>query len=479
MKTTYSFMVFCLCCLTALAQNSASKNPTPSRKPAETPWQTTERGPNHRVWERTVYETNRFGVARAKIHRYTELGSGIHYLKDGEWHETKEQILPLPGGIGAAATNGAHKVFFPSDIYSGQIEIITPDGEHLHNRPLGIAYFDGEKSVLIAELTNSIGQILPSGNQIIYTNAFTDVAADLVGTYRRNSFESDLVFRSRPPAPEEYGLNPATARLGLLTEFFDARQPAQIISDVSKEDGLFDTGLSFGSMHMGRGKAFPVAKDRPLKEAQDTTPIGGSGKPVYKTWQKLEGRDFLIEEVPYRHLKPQFDPSARNSAKSQSALAPAVRGTASRKVALPKARAAVGTTNTVRFAQNELAREGVVMDYIMLASSNLTEFTFQSDSTYVISGSVYITNAIFEGGCVIKYARGSYLRVPGLPICKTDPYRPCIMTAYDDDSVGESLPGSAGSPSGGVRRHCPGDPEWRRDLHQWFSHRVCRHRHPV
>lgn len=79
----------------------------------------------------------------------------------------------------AAATNGQHQAYFPGDIYTGEIVLVTPDGKHLRSRPLGLAYDDGTNSVLIAELTNSVGEILPSGNQVVYPDALTHLGADI------------------------------------------------------------------------------------------------------------------------------------------------------------------------------------------------------------------------------------------------------------------------------------------------------------
>ena len=103
---------------------------------------------------------------------------------NGQWVESREEIDILPNGT-AAATNGQHQAYFPGDIYQGQIELVTPDGQQLFSRPMGLSYFDGTNSVLIAELTNSIG-VLSGSNQVIYPNAFTGFAADLRYTYTKS-----------------------------------------------------------------------------------------------------------------------------------------------------------------------------------------------------------------------------------------------------------------------------------------------------
>ncbi len=425
---------------------------------ASTPYSVVERGPNHRVWERMTYETGPMGKAVPKVHRYTELATGMHYQQDGQWVETKEKISVLPAGFGAAATNGPHQVYFPPDIYSGVIKMVTTDGQQLHSRPLGISYFDGTNSVMIAELTNSIGQILPSGNQVIYTNAFTDFAADLVCTYRKAGFECDLVFREQPPAPDLFGLNPQTSRLELLTEFFDAPNPAIEVGKPNTQDGLADTTLQFGTMTMGRGKAFLViAPSQPLQPlvtvgqaVQGTIPSGQSAVPVYKSWETLQGRTFLIEEVSYRRINPQLQtlPASGNAALSANSANSFLSRVSSTRL-LPPARLARGGTNEVRLAKGGLNQgPGVVLDYVGLNGST-NDFTFQGDTTYLISGGVNLSGGTttIEGGTVVKFSTNGWIATDGVA-CQTGPYRPAVFTAEDDDSVGETMPDSTGDPTG-------------------------------
>jgi hypothetical protein len=167
------------------------------------PYQVTERGANHRVWQRTAYEPSPVGKPILRIHQYTELAPGLHFLQNGEWVESKEQINILPDGT-AAATNGQHQVYFPGDIYQGVIELVTPEGKLLKSRPLGLSYDDGTKTVLIATLKPSVGQ-LASPNQVIYPDAFTDIKADVRYTYTRAGFEQDIILREQFLTPASWG----------------------------------------------------------------------------------------------------------------------------------------------------------------------------------------------------------------------------------------------------------------------------------
>jgi hypothetical protein len=72
----------------------------------------------------------------------------------------------------------------------------------------------------------------------------------------------------------------------VLTEFFNTTDPQQTATPVNQREGMADTILTFGSMNMVRGKAFAIAD--PTKK----------GAWVYKSWQKIQGRTFLVEELP-------------------------------------------------------------------------------------------------------------------------------------------------------------------------------------
>jgi hypothetical protein len=256
-------------------------------------YQITERGANQRIWQKTVCTTTPSGQTISQVHSVTELATGLHYQKDGQWLESKEEINILPDGT-AAATQGQHQAYFPGNIYEGAVELVTPDGVHMQSRPIGLSYDDGSNTVLIAELKSSTGELV-GANQIIYPDAFTDFKADLRYTYTKAGFEQDFVLLEQPPSPETYGLNPQTARLQVLTEFLSTSEPVQAARMIDQQNGEQDTTLTFGQMKMTRGKAFSIGGSPQAK-----------GVPVSKSWQHLEGRTFLVEEVPVQTIDAQL-----------------------------------------------------------------------------------------------------------------------------------------------------------------------------
>jgi len=69
----------------------------------------TQRGADYKVLQNTVSEngTNR-------VHQITELATGLHYLNNGQWQESRDEIVIAPSG--ATAQKGPHKVNFTANI---------------------------------------------------------------------------------------------------------------------------------------------------------------------------------------------------------------------------------------------------------------------------------------------------------------------------------------------------------------------------
>jgi hypothetical protein len=94
-----------------------------------------------------------------------------------------------------------------------------------------------------------------------------------------------------------------------------------------------------------------------------------------------------------------------------------------------------------------------VLDYVTVAAT-ATNYVFQGDTTYFISGAVALlgTNT-WEGGTVLKFATNAGVCVERMYdinpqiVFLTKPFLPVICTAKDDNSAGESISGSSGNPS--------------------------------
>src|SRR5690349_6723221 len=127
---------FCLCCAAALP--AAAQLVAPGSPPALDAtladsgggnYAIMERGANHKVWARGVWEQDPSGQAVARTNAYTELATGMHYKNEGGlWAEAKEEIEAFAGG--AVARQGQTRVIFANNLATaGAIDLQAPDGQ--------------------------------------------------------------------------------------------------------------------------------------------------------------------------------------------------------------------------------------------------------------------------------------------------------------------------------------------------------------
>lgn len=397
----------------------------------DTDYQIVQSDGNSQVWQRTTYETAPDGTQIPHVHQYTEVATGLNHwdYNQQQWVPSSEDIAILSDGSGAVATNGQHQAYFPADIYQGEIRMLTPDGKLLRSRPLGLSYDDGQNTVLIASLTNSVGEVV-GDNQVIYPNAFVGVDADLLYTYTKAGFEQDVIIRQQPPMPEAFNLSSQNSKLQLLTEFFDPPQPTVTQTALPAQAGMAlpDQNLDFGVMQMVPGRAFLLGTD-----AQE------GNVSVSKAWVSVENRQFLLEQVPVMALANELQ--ALPQAASVKVNLPSPLHIVSTKRLLPPQHLAKAGHAPSFMTKATLPGKGLVLDYITMTSQ--TNYIFRGDTTYYISGTVNLSGAnnIFEGGAVLKYATNGVISfTSGSAVqWQTSAYRPVIYTARDDNSVGDSI----------------------------------------
>jgi len=283
----------------AQATVSSTRAADQSAQPSETiaGYQIGEQDGNSRVWQKVVETTDAQGNTIYKTNQaYVEILTGLNHLVNGQWVASTEEIDVLPDGSGAVATNGQHQVYFPADIYQGEIRMVTPEGKVLCSRPIGLSYDSDGKTVLIAQLTNSVGELVGS-NQVIYPDAFTGLKADLLYTYTKAGFEQDIILREQPPVPEVFNLDPQNTRLQLMTEFFNPPQPTITASQLPPQAGmtLSNDKLDFGIMKVTLGRAFMLG-----------TETHDGGALMAKEWITVAGRQILVEEVPVMALADEL-----------------------------------------------------------------------------------------------------------------------------------------------------------------------------
>lgn len=397
-----------------------------------TPFTVVERGPHHRVWQREGVRVLPNGRAITNRSSVVELETGMHRLQDGQWVESKEEIELFQNG--AIARHGPIQIIFEPNINTrGAIDLLTADNQRLRSHVIGLGLFDPStgNSELIAEVKDSIGELQPP-NEIFYRDAFNGVAADLRYTSRKSGFEQDVIIRETVELPPGY--DPATTVMEVWTEFIEAPVPQKIINVRGRAQ---DETLDFGTMRMGLGKAFVLGEDR----------TGANTVPITKKWMTLEGRTFLIEAVEFQAVSERLQdlPARKERAAlpGRKTIQPA-RADANRRPFPAARRAAAARSNQkIMLASLPLSNRGLVLDYEAVSSTS--NFRFQCDRTYYVSGSFTISGtATFEGGTVIKYANtnSAGITLSGTVVWDAGPYRPVILTARDDHSVGEQI-GSA------------------------------------
>jgi len=327
---------------------------------------------HHRNWQRVTVTTGANGETTYRTNAaFTELETGMHVRQpDGTYLEASDEIEIT--GTGGIAQKTRHQVAFAGNCNSPvAIDMVTADGKRLQSRILGLSYFDSAtgQSVLFAEIKDSDGQLLlDARNEVIYFDALTDVTVDVRYRNTKSGLEQDLILRENPPSPVEYQLNPATTKMQVLTEFFNPPVPSKRARFVNGTGDEFL--LDFGDQQMGSGRVY-VLGDESIEI------------PVTKQWAQLDGRTFLVEEIPYNLVAPELRklPSRTASLKTPP---DGVRHQVSVKRLLPPIKQVGKANSPMKLASAPLSGKGVVLDYILAASD--TNRVFAGDKTFFVSG---------------------------------------------------------------------------------------------
>ncbi len=436
--TVIQFAKRCLPIAFSILSLSPAIGEQADRNVTQSSYAVTRRDGNQKIRTKITTETNPFtGKVTAKTNSYIELAIANAHLVNGQWVDSSDQIEITR--TGARAVNSQHKVEFLGNINSaGAIRITLPEGDkHLVSTPIGLSYFDtaSGKSVMIAELKDSVGQLLPSGNQVLYPDAFTDISADILYVNTVSGFEQLIVLREQPPSPAEWGLNPETSVIQVITEFLNPPVPQITPRNVG---GMPDEHLDFGITQMPGGFAFALGAET-------------NAVVVTKQWLKLDGRQCLVESTAFSKLALLLK---KLPAQSTQAILYSSPDSVIHKVAkgqlLPTRNFAAANRITLQLASSAPDKAGVAIDYTTATSQ--TNFTFQADTTYYVSSNVTLSGTVtIEGGTVIKYSNSSNAKISvssgATLICKTGPFRPAVFTSKDDNTVGETITGSTGSPT--------------------------------
>ncbi|HEX5219982.1 MAG TPA: hypothetical protein VFZ59_10485 [Verrucomicrobiae bacterium] len=386
-------------------------------------------GANHRLVRSSTAIPLPGGRVIERSTGYTEIAVGMHYLENGQWLPSREEIELFQGG--AVARHGPYSVIFAQNIATdGAIDLLTADGFRLKSHVLGLGLYNAANgnSILLAETTDSIGQ-LHAPNVIIYPSAFDDVAADLRYTYRQNAFAQDVILRQKIALPQGFPIN--STYLEVWTEFVNCPTPER---QVVQRGGQDDENLTFGSMRIGPGKAFALEAAGMQRSL-----------PVTKKWITIEGRSFLVESIRVAQVNAELDRMGFQEAaikrvrKGNAALAANQRPFPKAPPAKPR-----GEGPKIKTAMVDPPGKGFVIDYDL--GGVIETLRLQGDTTYNITNSIDVTQLIVEGGTVVKFPGTVSLTVSGSLVCETDFYNPAHFTSKNDNTIGAAVSSSTGIP---------------------------------
>jgi hypothetical protein len=421
--------------LTATGTHAQNAGGTGQTDPPATAPQVTDIGPNHSVSQWQTFEQMANGTFATHTHSYTTVSSGLNYQDPttGQWTPAHETIESFSGG--AIVRHCQHQIIFANDLNSpGAIDMQTPDKKRLRSNILALLYSDPTtgQTEQIGQLQDSEGELI-GDNEVLYPNAFQGVAADVLYKNRIDGMEQNVIIKQQLPTPESVGMISATTYLVVLTELIAPPEASVTDLELATQGEDHDQAVSWGTMSLGRGKAFILGtEDNPAK--------------VTKRYMTVGGRYFLQERVRLQDIQ-----QALSQLPTQASNARPLPGMASTHFKFPKAPATKTAARPIRLASGSMPDKGYVLDYTSLNSA-YTNYTFQGGMTYYVSGTLNLAgmNNIFEGGSVIKYtANASINFVSGSAVTfASKSYHPTVFTAKDDNTVGETITGSTGNPNG-------------------------------
>ena len=352
--------------LSALRVAAQSQTPAPatSNPTASTGYVCVQRGPDSRIWQSASFLTNSEGDVTTNWQSYTEIGTGMCYTNAaGEWIDTVEQVVSVPGG--AAALQGRHRVEWGLTSTT-PVTITAPDGKVLSCSVFGLAYYDqaSGSNAAIGTLQESEGAIV-APNGVLFTNSFSNVNADILYTYTKAGLSQDIVLRQAPPAPDAYGLSDATSVLQVYTEWINTAEP--VATAVTNGNVLDDQVLDWGAMKMSVGHVlFLNGQQAPL-----------SSGTVQKQWIHVNNKVFLVESVAWSAISNQVQ--QLHPASNLNPRRASIRGLAflDQKPARPTA--AKKDQTAMKLAKADASGKRLKIDYELLSSTET--ITLQGDTT--------------------------------------------------------------------------------------------------
>lgn len=451
MKTIWIIVAF----LASALQVFAESNLTPTEP------RVISRGAHEQVWQYTTVDTDPFGKVYTNRHTYVQIATGLN-----QFDAIQNKWVPASGAFeidqvngGAVASSAQHKLRLAANAnnFTGALELTTPDQKRLVMQCIGLALTDQTgKSVFIAEIKDSTGQLVDQ-NTVIYPDAFNGVHADIRVQMHLSGIEHDIILKDQITSAfvESYGLDPTSARFQIWHQVLTSPEVTKRVGFISRPSGMVETDdtVLMGKMGVVPGYAFNSLR-KPNQLNLDSLGIIA----VAKEWVQIQGVDFLVESIPFLELQPHLQDlpvvQAANIQPEQLKKAFASINVKSRSKPLSFKKRTISRQKSKMFAaldKGATAQNGFVIDY-QIENTSQTNFTFRGDTTYFITGTVSLWGkTVLEPETVIKFTNYNTVNIPQVLVngdfdCRTLPWAPAIFTAKDDNTVGEIITGSTGTP---------------------------------
>jgi hypothetical protein len=402
-------------------------------------------GPHSCVWQNSAGQS------------VTSIATGMNYSPDGEhWLPSDNSFAISQDGMAFVAEKIQHQTRIAANINtSAAVTVTTPNGVTLRSTPIAIGLFDpvSGKSVVVAEITNSSG-VLVDAQHLVFSHAFVGGGFDASVVYSLpdvGSFHQDVIFTGfdRNFDPTAWGFAAASAKqlqIQIFTEFYDVPQPQFVERPLYVEQNptvragmaapdFIDYTLNWGDYVMIPGRAYTTT----------TNASAGAGVTVAKDFVTSNGRTFLVETVPYQAIANELGSLPAPAVKTSSIKHfPSAMRTKVAAASIPSLKDAKrGFIDRIvsgkAIASASEKPSGLAVDYIATISGTGPTL-FSSDTTYFVTGNVYLTGPTTMEDAVFKFptSAGS-IEVESTLTLTTTNYKSATFTAADDDSVGCSL----------------------------------------
>lgn len=418
-----------------------------------------QRGPHTQIHQLVTHEGD-----LARTNHWVTLQPGLNYWNpaQAQWIPSEPIIDLLPNG--AQFTRGQFNAVFSANHNdaSGASYLILSGNRVVKLQTVGISLIDFGKgqNVWLGVKKDSMGLLNNEGNMLLYPDAFDGFKADVRITVGVDRYQSDVILREQLPDLAEFNFNPNDTYIEVWHEIVEAPPTSVRTNIIHRPNGVFerDEQLDFGVAMIGQGSAFLLGANQvPLATRRGRLPVG---KELFQ--DPANPSDYLIERVPYteaiEHISmlPERE-EARVSPESLEQMrrnaTPGRRGMPTRLVVQKKAPSQARPRLVAGITRSEFpGGMGYNIDYsVQLSASNLT---ITNGTTMHVTNEVVLTGlTTAEGASVFKFSSGGSLKVEGSFDCQSFPGAPIILTSKDDNSVGETIAASTGSPSGNYATH--------------------------